>query len=157
MEEEQMVERYSLDGAQMMMMSFLAGTMGFLKDNDVSIGDWIRHVGGAFEGSWEAFKGAGADETMGHLIPLLIQPLGVEILSSSGDSDEVKLTMTTLPPRDVLERFETTPEELLDGFGITREEFASIYDLFKPAAEAAGFRFTHGLQGDEHEVTVNRV
>ena len=40
---------------------------------------------------------------------------------------------------------------------ITREEFASIYDLFKPAAEAAGFRFTHEIQGDEHEVTVSRV
>ena len=87
---------------------------------------------------------------MGHLIPMQIQPLGVEIVSSEGDEREVKLVLSSLPPRDVLERFGTTPEELLDGFGVSAEEFASLYDFFKPAAKAAGFHLTHEPHSKGH-------
>ena len=97
-----------------------------------------------------------ADEVMGHLVPLQIEPLGVKVLESSGYSDRVELTLTPLPPTEVLERFGTTPEELMDGFGITGEDMAAVYHFFEPAARAAGFTFTHELRGDQQVVTLSK-
>ena len=103
-----------------------------------------------------SIHGAGADEVMGHLIPLQIQPLGVEVVSSEGDEREVKLVLSSLPPREVLERFGTTPKELLGGFGVSADEFALLYDIFKPAAKAAGFRLTHESHAQGHSLTLEK-
>ena len=156
MTQEEMVERHLFDGSLMNLMAILAGTMGFLKEQGIETSEWIEFVGKSFVSSWEVFHGAGADEVMGHLIPLQIQPLGVEVVSSEGDEREVKLVLSSLPPSDVLERFGTTPEELLDGFGVSAEEFASLYDFFKPAAKAAGFHLTHEPHSQGHSLRLEK-
>ena len=156
MTEEEMVERHLFNGSLMNLMAFLAGTMGFLKERGIETSEWIEFVGKSFVSSWEVFHGAAADEVMGHLVPLQIQPLGVEVVSSEGDEREVKLVLSPLPPRDVLERFGTTPEELLDGFGVSAEEFASLYDFLKPAAKAAGFDLTHQPHSEGHSLTLEK-
>jgi hypothetical protein len=53
----------------------------------------------------------------------------------------------------VLERFGTTPKELLKRFGLPQREFESIYDSFSPAAKAIGMKFTHHAK-DGHKIHV---
>ena len=40
-----------LDGAQMALSAFLAGTMGFLKERNIPIKELIAYMGEKFEGS----------------------------------------------------------------------------------------------------------
>ncbi|GEM_PF-2165829 len=134
-----------LDGAQMSLSSFLAGTMGFLKAHDIPIEDWVSYMGEQFEDSWGGLEGEGADKIMQHLLALQIRPLGAEVVSSSLTPEKAEVTMDPLPSRGVLEKFGTTPRELLRGFGVTQSEYASVYGMFEPAAQAIGLKWTHRL------------
>lgn len=145
-----MVDRYLLDGAQMGWIEVVGGTIAFLKRRGLDVKDWTTYVGRTFRESWAGFQGAGCDEVMGHLIPLQIEPLGVKVLSSRGSAKQVEVTLTPLPSPAVLRRFGTTPRRFLRDFGITAQDFAAIYDVFKPAAQAAGFTLAHELKGDRH-------
>jgi hypothetical protein len=49
----------------------------------------------------------------------------------------------------VLEKFGTTPRELLGGFGVSQRDFEAIYAMYEPAAKAIGLRFTHQLKGGQ--------
>ncbi len=150
------VERYLLDGTQMNLIAFIAGTMGFLKEKKVDTKEWASYIGKSFEDSWQAFEGAGADEIMEHLIPLQIQPFGAEVISSKGDYNQAEVILSSLPSKAVLQRFGTTPREILGGFGITQREFAALYDIFKPSAAAAGFQFTHKPGKGSHIIELQR-
>lgn len=136
-----------LDGAQMTLMSLLAGTAGFLKERDISIAEWVSYIGETFADSWSALEGEGADEVMKHLLALQLLPLGVEVLSSELKPDKAEVVLTALPGKAVLEKFGTTPRDLLRGFGVDSQEVALIYGMFEPAAKAIGMRWTHQLKG----------
>lgn len=150
------VDRYLLDGAQMNLIAFIAGTMGFLKEKKVDSKEWAAYIGKSFEDSWQAFEGAGADEIMEHLVPLQFQPLGAEVISSKGNYNQAQVTLSSLPSKAVLQRFGTTPREILQGFGITQREFATLYDILKPSASAAGFQFTHKPTKGRHVIELKR-
>ena len=139
-----------LDGAQMLIAAITAGTLGFLKERGIPIREWVDYVGDAFEGSWSAFEGWGGDDIFRHVAALNAVPMGAEVMSLTQDGDTWEMELTTIPSADVLARFGTTPEELLEGFGLTADEFALIYGIFNAPARAIGLEFSHRLEGDRH-------
>ncbi len=46
-----------LDGPQMSIAAFIAGTMGFLKQRNILIKDWVSYIGEQFEGSLGELEG----------------------------------------------------------------------------------------------------
>ena len=146
-----------LDGAQMCIAATVAGIAGFLKERNIPIKELSAYMGEKFEDSLGALEGRGADEVMEHLLTLEILPMGAEIVSSQSTPDKAEITLTTLPPSAVLEKFGTTPRELLRGFGVTQKEFESIYAMFEPAAKAIGLKFTHQVKGGQELLALERV
>lgn len=149
MAKESVSKEVLLDGAQMALSAFLAGTMGFLKERDISIQEWVAYIGEQFEGSLGNLEGEEAGRVMEHLLTLQVLPLGAEVTSSQTTQDKAEVTLTPLPSRAVLEKFGTTPRELLTGFGISQKDFETIYAMYEPAAKAIGLRFTHQLKGGQ--------
>ena len=146
-----------LDGAQMSLAAFIAGTMGFLKQQDIPIKDWVSYIGEQFEGSLGALEGDETGKVMDHLLALEVLPLGVAVVSSKSTRDKAEATLTSLPSRTVLEKFGTTPRELLKGFGVTRKEFESILSMYEPAAKAIGLKFRYQSRDDQEILTLERV
>jgi hypothetical protein len=149
MAKESVSKKVLLDGAQMALSAFLAGTMGFLKERNISIQEWVSYIGEQFEGSLGDLEGEEAGRVMEHLLTLQVLPLGAEVTSSQTTEDKAEVTLTPLPSRAVLEKFGTTPRELLRGFGISQRDFEAIYAMYEPAAKAIGLRFTHQLKGGQ--------
>jgi hypothetical protein len=133
-----------LDGSQMTLASMVAGTIGFLKKHDIDPAHWIAHIGEMFEGAWEEMEGEGADAVMVQLLNLSILPMGGKVLRQKMSADSAEVEVSSLPDEAVLERFGTSPADLLEGFDITARDFAVIYELQRPPLEAIGLRFTHG-------------
>lgn len=146
-----------LDGAQMALSAFIAGTMGFLKQQNIPIKDWVSYIGEQFEGSLGELEGEEPGKVMGHLLALEVLPLGAEVLSSRSTRDKAEAELTSLPSRTVLEKFGTTPRELLRGFGVTRREFESVLSMYEPAAAAIGLRFKYQSKDDHQVLTLERV
>ncbi|PPD58164.1 hypothetical protein [Dehalogenimonas etheniformans] len=142
-----------LDGAQMSIASMMAAIAGFLKEKGIPLKEFVNYFGKQFEGAWADLEGRGVNEVMDHFLDLEVLPMGAEVISKQASLEKAEVTLTSLPPRKVLERFGTTPSELLKGFGVTERQFASIYDSFIPAAKAIGLKFSHHAQ-DGHEVLV---
>jgi hypothetical protein len=146
-----------LDGAQMALSAFIAGTMGFLKQRNIPIKEWVSYIGEQFEDSLGELEGEEAGNVMGHLLALEILPLGVDILSSQSTPNKAEARLTSLPSRAVLEKFGTTPRELLRGFGVTKKEFESILSMYEPAAAAIGLKFKYQSNKDQEILTLERV
>ena len=146
-----------LDGAQMSLSAFIAGTMGFLKQQNIPIKDWVSYIGEQFEGSLGELEGEEAGNVMGHILTLEVLPLGVDIVSSQSTPDKAEARLTSLPSRTVLEKFGTTPRELLRGFSVTKKEFESILSMYEPAAAAIGLKFKYQSKDDEEILTLERV
>jgi hypothetical protein len=140
-----------LDGAQMSLYGFIAGTIGFLKKKKIPVKDWIDYIGDNFSESWGDLKGEKPDFVMEHLLALEVLPMGAEMISSRSIDGKVESTLTTLPGKGVLEKFGTTPRDLLEGFGVTQKDFETVYAMYEPAAKAIGLNFSHRIE-DGHEV-----
>ena len=140
-----------LDGAQMTLAATTAAIAGFLKEHDIPIKEFVDYMGESFAGMIGDLEGRGVDEIMQHLLKLEILPMGAEIVSSNMNSDMAEVTLTSLPPEKVLEKFGTTSKELLAGFGVTKREFESCYAMYGPAMKSIGLKFSHHAQ-DGHEV-----
>jgi hypothetical protein len=138
-----------LDGAQMALSGFVAGTLGFLKERNISIREWVSYIGDQFEGSLGDLEGEEASLVMEHLLTLQVLPLGAEVASSQRRAGKAEVTLTPLPSRSLLEKFGTTPREFLGDFGISQKDFESIYGIYEAAAKAIGLRFTHQLKGGQ--------
>jgi hypothetical protein len=82
-------------------------------------------------------------------LTLQVLPLGAEVTSSQTTDGKVEVKLTPLPSRAVLEKFGTTPRELLRGFDLSQKDFEAVYGIYEPAAKAIGLRFTHQLQGGQ--------
>jgi hypothetical protein len=143
-----------LDGAQMALSGFLAGTLGFLKEQNISIQEWVSYIGEQFEGSLGALEGEEVGRVMEHLLTLQVLPLGAEVTSSQATRGKVEVKLTPLPSRAVLEKFGTTPRELLRGFAINQNDFEAIYGMYESAAKAIGLRFTHQLKGGQEVLSL---
>ena len=146
-----------LDGAQMTISAFIAGTMGFLKEKNIPIKDWVSYIGEQFEGSLAELEGEEAGNVMGHLLTLEVLPLGVDIVSTKSTPDKAEARLTSLPSRTVLEKFGTTPRELLRGFGVTKKEFESVLSMYEPAATAIGLKLNYQSKDDQEILTLERV
>lgn len=138
-----------LDGAQMALSGFLAGTLGFLKERNISVQEWVSYIGEQFEDSLGDLEGEEPGLVMEHLLTLQVLPLGAEVRSSQTKDRKVEVKLTVLPSRAVLEKFGTTPREFLSGFDISQKDFEAIYGMYEPAAKAIGLRFTHQLKGGQ--------
>ena len=154
---EKVPKEMLLDGAQMSLSAFIAGTMGFLKQRNIPIKDWVSYIGEQFEGSLGGLEGEESAKVMEHLLALEVLPLGVDILSSRSTPDKAETRLTSLPSRTVLEKFGTTPRELLRGFGVTKKEFESILSMYEPAAAAIGLKFKYQPKDDQEILTLERV
>lgn len=146
-----------LDGAQMSLSALLAGTMGFLKARNIPINDWVSYIGEQFESSLADLEDESAERVMEHLLTLQVLPLGCKVISSRATGEKAEVTLESLSSRTVLEKFGTTPQELLRGFGVTQKEFKSIYAMFEPAAKAIGLRFTHQLKDGKQFLSLELV
>jgi hypothetical protein len=146
-----------LDGAQMSLSAFIAGTMGFLKQHNIPIKDWVSSIGEQFEGSLGALEGDPVGKVMQHLLSLEILPLGAEVLSSHSTAETAEVEVTLIPSKALLGKFGTTPRELLRGFGVTQREFESILDMFEPAARAIGLKFRHHASDGNESLTLERA
>ncbi len=146
-----------LDGAQMALSAFLAGTMGFLKQRNIPVKDWVAYIGETFEGSLGELEGEGVDKVMEHLLALQVLPLGVEVVSTQSTADKAEVIVTPLPSPTVMEKFGTTSRELLRGFGVTQREFASIYAMYEPAAKAIGLKFRYQSKGEQEILTLEKA
>jgi hypothetical protein len=151
MAKEQVSKEVLLDGAQMGLSLVLAGTMGFLKKHDLPTEEWAKYIGEAFEGALGDLEGAPLDTVMDHLLTLEVLPMGAEVVSSESTSRKAEVTVTPLPSRALLKKFGTSPREFLSGFGITKQDMASVYAMYEPAAKAIGLEFRHELT-DSHQV-----
>ncbi len=145
-----------LDGAQMSLAATTAAIAGFLKERNIPIKDFVAYLGDNFEGMLGDLEGRGVDEVMEHLLKLEVLPMGAEIVSSKMTKDTAEVTLTTLPPKKVLEKFGTSPKDFLDGFGVTQKEFESIYESYAPAAKAIGLKFGHRSRDSQEVLTLER-
>jgi hypothetical protein len=143
-----------LDGARMTLYGVIAGTMGFLKKNKLSIKDWVAYIGDQFDGSMMDLEGEPAKDILEHMLALELMPMGVEVISSQVKGKTAEAVLTSLPSKKVLEKFGTNPKELLGGFGVTQREFDSILDMQVPAARAIGMQFTHILTDGQETITL---
>ena len=146
-----------LDGAQMALSALVAGTMAFLKEQNIPIEKWVSYIGEQFDGSLAELEGEEVGRVMEHLLTLQVLPLGAEVISSQSTADKAEATVTSLPSRNVMEKFGTTPRELLKGFGMTQRDFASIYAMYEPAAKAIGLCFRHRPKGGQELLTLQRA
>jgi hypothetical protein len=143
-----------LDGAQMSISALIAGTMGFLKERNIDITEWVSYIGQKFTDSLKDLEGEPVEHVLKHLLELEIAPLGAEIISIEGKGDKAEAVLTALPGRPVLEKFGTTPRQLLRGFSLSQKEFESILDMFQPAASSIGLRLTHHTKNSQLYVTL---
>ena len=143
-----------LDGAQMALSAFIAGTMGFIKQRGIPIKDWVSYIGEQFEGSMGALEGEDVGKVMEHLLTLEVLPMGAEVLSSQSTQDKAEATVTPLPSRSVLGKFGTTPRELMRDFGVTKKEFESILSMYEPAAKAIGLKFRYQSKNEQEILTL---
>ncbi len=148
---EEVSKEVLLDGAQMGLSVILAGTMGFLKKHDLPIENWAEYIGEAFEGALGDLEGAPLETVMEHLLTLEVLPMGAEVVSSESTSRKAEVTVTPLPSRALLKKFGTTPREFLSGFGVTKQDLASVYAMYEPAAKAIGLELCHELT-DSHQL-----
>ena len=118
-----------LDGAQMIIAASIAGIAGFLKERKIPFKELVEYMGEAFEGSLGDLEGREADEVMEHILTLQVLPLGAEVVSTQSSPDKAEVTLTALPLQKVLEKFGTNPQELLEGFDVTQQEYESIYAM----------------------------
>jgi hypothetical protein len=146
-----------LDGAQMGLSVVLAGTMGFLKKHGLPTKDWAEYIGEAFEGALGELEGAPLEAVMEHLLTLEVLPMGPEVVSSKSTPQKAEVTVTPLPSPGLLKKFGTTPREFLSGFGITRQDLASVYAMYEPAARAIGLQFTHELTDGRQKLSLKRA
>lgn len=146
-----------LDGAQMGLSVALAGTMGYLKRHSLSIEDWARYIGEAFEGALSDLAGEPLDAIMEHLLTLEVLPMGAEVVSSESTAKKAEVTVTPLPSRALLKKFGTTPREFLGSFGITKQDLASVYAMYEPAARAIGLEFHHRLTNSHQVLSLKRA
>jgi len=146
-----------LDGAQMALSAFIAGTMGFLKQRSIPIKDWVSYIGEQFEGSMGELEGEDVGKVMKHLLALQVLPFGVDVISSQSTADKAEATVTSLPSRSVLEKFGTTPRELMRGFDVTKRDFESILSMYKPAAKAIGLKFRYQSKGEQEVLSLERA
>lgn len=145
-----------MDGAQMIIAATIAGIAGFLKERNIPLKELVDYMGDTFEGSLDDLEGSGVDEVMEHLLTLQVLPMGAEVISSKSSPDRAEVTLTTLPPLAVLEKFGTTPAELLEGFDLTQQEYESIFAMYEPAARAIGLRFDHYLRDDQEIISLEK-
>jgi hypothetical protein len=145
-----------LDGAQMALSALVAGTMAFLKERDIPIKEWVSYIGEQFDGSLAELEGEEVGRVMEHLLILQVLPLGAEVISSQSTADKAEAIVTSLPSRNVMEKFGTTPRELLKGFGVTQRDFASLYAMYEPAAKAIGLSFSHRPKDGQELLTLQR-
>ncbi len=57
MAKEGVPKKVLLDGTQMALSTFLAGTMGFLKERNIPIMEWVSYMGVRFTGQSKFEKG----------------------------------------------------------------------------------------------------
>lgn len=145
-----------LDGAQMIIAATIAGIAGFLKERNIPFKDLVDYMGGAFEGSLGDLEGRGTDEVMEHLLTLQVLPMGAEVISSKSSPGKAEVALTMLPPQAILEKFGTTPAELLEGFDVTQQEYESVYAMYEPAARAIGLKFTHRLKDGQEIISLGK-
>ena len=145
------------DGAYMSIAATTAGIIGFLKWKNIPLKEFITYLGKSFEDSFADLKDEPVGKVMQHLLMLQILPMGVKVISTKSTKNTAEAVLTSLPPKDVLEKFGTTPRELLRGFGVTAKEFESMYDTFTPAMEAIGLNLMHSSKGGHEVLTLARV
>jgi hypothetical protein len=145
-----------LDGSQMIIAATIAGIAGFLKERNIPFKELVDYVGETFEGSLGDLEGHGPGEVMEHLLTLQVLPMGAEVVSSKSSPDKVEVILTALPPRAVLKKFGTTPAELLEGFGVTQQEYESVYAMYEPAARAIGLKFGHYLKNNREIISLEK-
>jgi len=146
-----------LDGTQMALAGLLAGIMSFLKERGIPIKDWVGYIGQQFDGALVDMEGESVEYVMSHLLTFQVLPLGAEVVSSTASDDKAEVVLTSLPSSSVLKKFGTTPRELLGGFKVTPREFASIYAMYEPAAEAIGLRFTHEFRDGKQYLRLEKA
>lgn len=146
-----------LDGAQMFIASTVTGIIGFLKEREIPVKEFIAYMGEKFEGSLEELEGRGAGETMEHLLALGLLPMGAEVISKQLSPDKAEVTITQLPPQAVLEKFGTTPKELLSGFGVTQKEYESLYAMWEPAVKAIGLKFKYHTKNGQEVLSLEKA
>jgi hypothetical protein len=120
----------------------LAMMFGYLVQRGIDTGEFVRFVGERSAPSWEGTEGV-AELMEGVLIN--VRSNGHDVLSVEVDDDRARATVTGLVRYDVMEFF-----------GVPREQADTFWDKFYPLAEALGLRFTWQRTGDgtyEVEVT----
>ena len=157
MAKEEISKEVLLDGAQMGLSVLMVGTMGFLKKHGIPIGEWVQYIGESFEGALGDLEGTPLDTVMEHLLSLEVLPMGVEVVSSESTPQKAEVTLTSLPSRTVLKKFGTTTREFLSGFGVTKQDVASIYAMYEPATKAIGLQFDHELTDSQQVLSMKRA
>jgi hypothetical protein len=145
------------DGAYMWIAATTAGLIGFLKEKGIPLKEFLTYFGERFEDSFGDLKDDPVEKVMQHLLMLEILPMGAQVISTKSTKNTAEVILTSLPPKDVLEKFGTTPRELLSGFGVTAKEFESIYDTFVPAMKAIGLTFKHATRDGNEVITLGRI
>jgi hypothetical protein len=120
----------------------LAMMFGYLVQHGLPTDEFVRFVGERSAPSWEGTEGV-ADLMEGIL--LNVRSNGHEIVSVEMHDNRARATVTGLVRYDVMEFF-----------GVPREQADAFWDKFHPLAEALGLSFTWQRIGDgayEVEVT----
>jgi hypothetical protein len=144
------------DGAYMCIAATTAGILGFLKGKGIPMKEFLTYFGERFEESFSEMKDEPVEKVMQHLLMLEILPMGAEVISTKFTKNKAEAVITSLPPKNVLEKFGTTPRELLRGFNVTTKDFESFYDTFVPAMKAIGLSFKHAARDGTEVLTLER-
>jgi hypothetical protein len=127
--------------AQANVSSILLATIAYLKEQDLSPGQWATFVGQRFAPSWEEMKGHSARD-IAEMAALNMASGGATLQSVSGNASNASAVLSNWPS-----------EEILKFAGISRDDADTFLDVFNPIAEYLGLHFSRQRQGNKITLT----
>jgi hypothetical protein len=111
-------------------------TLGYIKEKRLPTDEFWSFVGEKFTLGWDSLKGKGARAAM-RIFALNMVSVGGTLESLSGDEARAEAIIADWPSPD-----------LLQAFGVSRDDVDRMYVVFEPIADLLGLRYEWHRQGD---------
>ncbi len=120
--------------------ALVLGTVAFLKERGVDVGEWSADFGRRVAPGWEELRGQGAHGVM-EIVALNFVSVGGSLQSLTGDDNQADAVFEGWPP-----------QEMLDLFNLSQSAAEPFWESLRPIAQYLGFNCD--LRRDGTRVTV---
>ena len=125
-----------LSSAQGNATAFVLATIAYLKEQGLTVDDYVRFFGSKFAPGWEELR----DQPLAvaRTVARNAVSVGGTLRSLSGDEEHAEVIIEGWPD-----------EEISGTLGLGREEGEAMWDSFAPIMEHIGIRYTWGHEEEE--------